>query len=114
MFTTTNCTVYSPTRGERDAFGNSARGFDAGTDVSGVLVAPGSTDDLDASRPDGVTVSLTLHFPKTFEGDLRGCEIKLPEPWAGRYRVVGEPMPYMSENTPGAFWLPVEVVRANG
>lgn len=114
MFATINGTVYAPVHGIKDRFGNPQRAFDEGTAVDGLLVAPGSTDDLDASRPDGVSVALTVHFPKTWATSLRGCEIELQAPYAGRYRVIGDPQPYMDGNTPGAWSMPVEVERADG
>jgi len=114
MFTTVSGTVYAPVHGQRDRLGNPVRGFDDGTAVDGLLVAPGSTEDLEASRPDGVTVDLTVHFPKTWTASLRGCEIELQAPYAGRYRVIGDPHPYMDGNTPTTWHMPVEVVRADG
>lgn len=114
MFATISGTVYAPVHGIKDRFGNPQRAFDGGTAVDGLLVAPGSTEDLDASRPDGVSVALTVHFPKTWATSLRGCEIDLAEPYSGRYRVIGDPQPYMDANTPTTWHLPVEVERADG
>lgn len=106
-------TVLRPSKKE-DRFGNEV---DDGLDdeqVKNVLVCPGATADMDASRPDGVTVDLTLHFPKTFEGSLEGCYIDLPAPWAGRYKVIGNPLPYIASLTPGEWNRPVEVFEAHG
>lgn len=75
------------------------------------VVAPGSTSDLDASRPAGYTVAYTLHLPKTWSRPLRGASVRLR---GETYRVVGEPMPYTAANTPGDYYLPVEVGRADG
>ena len=61
------------------------------------VVCPGATADMDATRPDGVTVAYTVHLPKG---------------WA--FRVVGDPRAYTGENVPGDFSLPVEVTRADG
>jgi len=82
--------------------------------VGNVLIVPGSTADLEASRPEGVTVAYTLHFPKTFTGSLEGCEVILPEPWSGTYNVIGNPTPYMDANTPTKWHMPVEVEAAHG
>jgi len=82
--------------------------------VDDVLIAPGATESLEASRPEGVQVAYTLHFPKTFSGTLEGCEVVLPAPWAGTYRVIGCPSPYMDENTPTRWHMPVEVEAAHG
>lgn len=77
-----------------------------------VLVAPGSTADLDASRPNGAQVALTLHFPKTWSGaPLKGAHITVR---GRRYRVVGDPQPYTAANTPGRFNMPVEVEAVDG
>ena len=115
MFATISGVVYSPIRGTKDRLGNPVRSFDDGTAVSGLLVSPGGTDDLEAARPDGVSVDLTAHFPKTWTSDLRGCELELAAPYDGiRWRVIGEPKPYMDDNTPGEWYMPVELVRANG
>lgn len=75
------------------------------------VVAPGATADLDASRPDGVSVSYTLHLPKTWTRDLRGASARLR---GGTFRVVGEPMAYTAANVPGDYGLPVEVGRVDG
>lgn len=82
--------------------------------VDDVLVSPGATDDLEASRPEGVTVAYTLQFPKTYQAPLEGCEITLPAPWGGTYRVIGDPRPYMHDNTPTRWDRPVEVEAAHG
>ena len=82
--------------------------------VDDVLVSPGSTDDLEASRPEGVTVDYTLHFPRTYHAPLDGCEITLPAPWSGTYRVIGDPRPYIDANTPTRWDRPVEVEAAHG
>ena len=82
-------------------------------DIENVLVQPGATDDLPAStRPDGVTVAYTLHFPKGMESvDFRGCRIEVRGDWM---EVVGDPTYYAPENTPGAWNYPVEVKRCDG
>ena len=38
--------------------------------VEGCLVEPGATADLDASRPEGVTAALRVHFPKSYTASL--------------------------------------------
>lgn len=80
--------------------------------VENVLVAPGPRNDfVESNRPDGKVISYTLHFPKTFDDDLRGLRIKV----RGRYySVVGAPDYYTKENTPGDWWMPVEVEDTNG
>ena len=96
-----------------DRFGNATYTYTSQT-VANVLVAPGSTRDLDASRPKGVTVAYTLHFPKSYTDSLEGCIITLPSPWAGDYRVIGDPRCYIDEDTPTPWHTPVEVEAAHG
>lgn len=83
-------------------------------DVHNVVIQRGESSDLDATRPEGARVDFTLHFPKTYTGDLRGAEIVLYGEFSGRYRIVGEPYPYMRENTPTPWYMPVEVVAVHG
>lgn len=109
-------TVLRPVPAGRDRLGNPAYGEPVREVVPDVLVQPGSTKDMDASRPEGVTVALTLHFPKAFEGSLEGCTVMLPAPWADErgYRVVGNPMPYMEGLCPTRWNRTVEVEVAHG
>ena len=112
MFATYSVTVYQPSElSSRDRFGNADVQFSDGTECDGVLVAPSSTSDLEAERPDGVMRRLQLHFPKTWTTSLRGCYVEVG---GDVFRVIGDPWPYMPENTPGDWWLPVEVELANG
>lgn len=107
---TTTVTVKTPTT-TVDRFGNEVATAWTSADVSGVLVSPGATADLEAARPDGVTVAYTVHFPKGFTTDLRGCLVTIG---GEDYRVIGEPHPYMDVNTPTRWHMPVEVERADG
>ena len=80
-------------------------------EVADVLPQPGGTTDLDASRPEGVQVDMTFHFPRGYGKGLKGCDIA----YAGEtYRVVGDPQPTMPELTPGPFGLTAEAVRVDG
>lgn len=106
-------TVRTPTSESVDRFGNAVYTFTEST-VDNVLVSPGATSDLEASRPEGVTVAYSLHFPKSFTSSLEGCEITLPDPWAGTYRVIGAPSSYIDANTPTPWHMPVEVEFAHG
>lgn len=96
-----------------DRFGNATYTYTSQS-VANVLVAPGATQDLEAARPEGVTVAYTLHFPKTFTDSLEGCIVTLPAPWAGDYRVIGDPRSYIDANTPTPWHTPVEVEAAHG
>lgn len=98
----------------KDRLGNEVEGALERESVANVLLVPGATADMQASRPAGVSVAFTLHFPKSFEGSLEGCSIELPPPWGGIYKVVGDPQPYMNHMVPGAWNRPVEVEAAHG
>ncbi len=104
-------TVLRPSRSV-DRLGNEVDGEPAEETVENVLVAPGATNDMEAARPDGVAVALTLHFPKEYAASLEGCSVELPEPWEGTYHVIGNPMPYM--RSPGQWNRPVEVEASHG
>lgn len=86
-------------------------GADVMETVADVVVAPGATADLDASRPEGVTVAYTLGFPKTYAGELKGCAVEVR---GERFRVVGDPQRYTEANTPGPWNCTVEVTRTDG
>lgn len=105
--------VHTPTESTVDRFGNAEETWSTST-VDDVLISPGATADLEASRPEGVQVAYTMHFPKTFTGSLEGCKVELPEPYSGVYRVIGDPRPYMDENTPTRWNRPAEVESTHG
>lgn len=102
-------TVVRPTV-TRDDLGEIAEGEPVREDVH-CVVCPGATSDMDATRPEGVTVSYTLHFPKTYTGDLRGCSVEVR---GERYDVVGDPQRTTGAATPGPFDMAAEVTRADG
>lgn len=106
--------VLRPGEPATDRLGNEVAGRPSEERVDGVLVSPGATDDMEASRPEGVEVAFTLHFPKTYSKSLKGCSVRLPAPWGGTYRVVGDPRPYMAANTPTRWHMPVEVEASHG
>lgn len=89
-------TVLTPSQSAEDAYGQAVKKW---TDevVRNVLVCEPTTADL-AERPEGDSVSLTLHFPKTYTASLRGCRVTL----RGRtYEVLGDPVALTEANTPG-------------
>lgn len=102
-------TVLRPTV-ERDDLGEINEGEPVREEVR-CVVCPGATSDMDATRPEGVTVSYTLHFPKTFTGSLVGCSVEVR---GTRYDVVGDPQRTTDAATPGPWNLAVEVTRADG
>ena len=114
MISGATVTVVRPGAPTRDRFGNNVPGEPEREAVEDVLVSPGATADMEASRPEGVTVAYTLHFPKAYAQPLEGCMVELPEPWAGTYRVIGAPSPYIGANTPTRWHMPVEVEAAHG
>ena len=75
------------------------------------VVCPGATSDMDATRPEGVAVAYTLHFPKAYAGSLRGCSVEVR---GETYDVVGDPQRTTDAATPGPWNLAVEVTRADG
>lgn len=95
---------------ERDDLGEPV-GSEASREAVRCVVCPGSTSDLGAERPEGVTVSYTLHFPKTYAGSLRGCSVEVR---GTRYDVVGDPQRTTEAATPGLWNMAVEVARADG
>ena len=102
-------TVIRPTV-ERDDLGE-PREAEASREEVRCVVCPGATSDMDATRPEGVTVSYTLHFPKTYAGSLRGCSVEVR---GTRYDVVGDPQRTAEAATPGPWNMAVEVARADG
>lgn len=79
--------------------------------VEGVLASPGATADLDSSRPNGVTVAFTLHFPKSYGGELKDATVNVR---GIDYKVVGDPQRFAEGNTPGEWDMTAEVTRIDG
>lgn len=115
-FSTVTATVLRPGGPTFNRLGMPVSGVPVEEVVPGVLVTPGATADMDASRPDGVTVACTLHLPKAYTSSVEGCRVMLPEPWHEEdgYRVVGRPLAYMPGNTPGRWNRAVELEVAHG
>lgn len=104
-------TVRTPGAGHTDPFGATISSWTERT-VADVLVQPGTdADSSDSNRPDGVTVVMTLHFPKTFNQSMRGCKVDVR---GDCYDVVGDPQCYTAESTPTRWNYPVEVTRTDG
>lgn len=96
---------------KRDELGEPAGFTEEREQVENVVVYPGATADLAASRPEGVTVAFTLCFPKSYESELRGCSVLVR---GVEHKVVGDPQRYAPENTPGDWNLTAEVSRTDG
>lgn len=76
----------------RDALGDVTYSLGEPVAVPGCLWAPGTPQDLAADRPDGVEVTATAHFPRSWSGELRGALVSLDgDEWM---RVVGDPRRY--------------------
>lgn len=84
--------VRSPVAGKaKDALGNAVETWGEPVTVDDVLVAAGAAvDSLESNRPQGIVVSYTLTFPKSFTASLRGCQVRVPGD-ANWYDVVGDP-----------------------
>jgi hypothetical protein len=97
--------------GSLDEFGNERAEYRRGISVYNVLVAPASSQDLGAERPDGDVTIMTFHFPKTYTGSLRGCLIGWRSSW---WEVIGDPRPYSTDSTPGVWNRPVQARLVEG
>ena len=97
--------------GALDEFGNERAEYGWVQTVSNVLVAPISSQDLGAERPDGDVTVMTFHFPKTYIGSLRGCLIGWKGSW---WEVIGDPQPYSKDSTPGVWNRPVQARLVKG
>ena len=107
-------TVLRPNPTGRDRLNNVTYGEPVREPVRNVLIDSPNPQDMEAARQDGVTLALTLRFPKGYSASLRGCSVELPAPYADTYRVVGDPLPYMAENCPTRWNRPVGVEVAHG
>lgn len=97
--------------GSIDEFGNETAEYMPMQTLRNVLVAPYSSQDLGAARPDGDATIMTFHFPKTYIGRLKGCRIG----WGGRFwDVIGDPSPYSKDSTPGVWNRPVQARLVEG
>lgn len=109
LLATETVIVVSPSI-EYDDLGEPTYGEPERVEVPGCIVQPGATADLDATRPNGVTVAFTVYMPDA-GFSLRGCSVELRgEPYA----VVGDPKPCTPANVPGGRNLTVEVTATDG
>lgn len=81
-------------------------------EVEDVLVCPRPPREApEDNRPNGAVVAFTLHFPKSYDGDLYGKSVEV----RGRTcRVLGRPMRYASGNVPGRWNMAVEAEAVDG
>jgi hypothetical protein len=105
-------TVLSRQKTGVDALNSPVYGWVSEGDVENVLVAPGSTADVDGSiRPDGVKVVFQLHWPKADSRLLAGKRVVVR---GETFAVIGDPRPYTDGNTPGEWNRPVNVGKVTG
>ena len=110
VFNTVTVTVLRPVT-ELDEFNEEVATDWETDDVDCVLVSPGRTIDLGVDRPNGIQCDLVFHFPYWYESSLRGCLIEYE---GERFSVIGDPQPYMAENTPGEWNRQVATVMHDG
>ncbi|WP_236023765.1 hypothetical protein [Bifidobacterium miconis] len=98
--------------GERDGGMNPIWREESET-VDDVLVKPGADSNAtDSNRPEGVTVVLTLAFPRTWTyRSLRGAIVTVH---GHGYQVVGDPLPVDGGITPTRWNLTVELTDSEG
>nr|WP_303768378.1 hypothetical protein [Schaalia odontolytica] len=97
--------------GSLDEFGNERAEYMPAISLRNVLVAPSSSQDLGADRPDGDATIMTFHFPKTYIGQLKGCLIGWKARW---WEVIGDPQPYAKDSTPGVWNRPAQAKLVEG
>nr|WP_169241894.1 hypothetical protein [Bifidobacterium sp. DSM 109959] len=98
--------------GERDG-GNNPIWREEPETVDDVLVKPGAQDNAsDSTRPEGVTVALTLAFPRLWT--YRSLKGALVDVRGHAYQVIGDPLPVDSGITPTRWNLLVEVTDSEG
>lgn len=98
--------------GERDGGNNPIWAQETET-VDDVLVKPGADANVsDSTRPEGITVALTLAFPRKWAyRSLRGALVTV----RGRdYQVVGDPIPVDGGMQPTRWNLLVELADSEG
>lgn len=107
-----NVQIIDRDAGGVDEFGNERVAYrQYSVTVPNVLVAPTSSQDLGAERPDGDATIMTFHFPKTYIGALKGSLIG----WKGKWwEVIGDPQPYSKNSTPGVWNRPVQARLVEG
>ena len=115
------CCIWLANKGSKDSWGNESVYYNEEPDiVTRCLYAPGTSkpataDDIEDGRPYGDRVSMTFYLPKELDEDLRDALIACCPPadqtlFARKFKVVGDPVSYMRENTPGDYSWCVEAV----
>jgi hypothetical protein len=113
MFSGETVCVLRPSGTTEDTLGNTVTEW-VPEYVANVLFEPSTTSDVvDSMRPDGTSAVVTFHFPKAYTRSLRGCRIRIPM-CMREFSVVGDPMPYMTDITPGAWNRRVQAIEVRG
>lgn len=98
--------------GGKDRYGNTIVEHGEPVEIDDVLIAPEDpASDIEDGRPYGVQVSATLYVPMGIDVAFRKALIEID---GVDFDVVGDPMPYPPEITPGGRNLVVKVVRCDG
>lgn len=111
---------YLPTETGPDAYGNVQLSYSDENTVTceGCYAPRDPADDIEDGRPYGETVKLRLYLPKTFSSDIRNAKVKLQSGDAlidaDEYIVIGDPVSYMRDATPGDMSWYVEVADYAG
>lgn len=119
------CAIWLATDGSPDEWNNAPVEYSEIPDIETLcLYTPGASkpdtaDDIEDGRPHGASIAMTFYLPKTVDADLRGAVIACYPPtdqtlFAKRWQVVGNPVSYMRENTPGDYSWCVEGVAYLG
>lgn len=95
--------VIYPGTSTRDALGHRVESPETRETVHNVIIAPPDTAVLTQLNADATA---TLHFPKGFTKSLCGASVEFG---GARYAVIGDPLPYNEDATPGDWYLPVHV-----
>ena len=92
---------------ERDLYGRPISGGEVRETVHNVVVAPPDTSVLTQL---GANATATLHFPKGYDpSTLAGAKVEVR---GHSYAVIGDPVAYKEDVTPGDWCTPVHVGHA--
>lgn len=119
------CSIWLPTWGRRDAYGNENPTYAEEPSITTTCCyAPGysspeTSDDYEEERPHGSELRVTFFLPKTLDADLRAARIAChptddPRLADEVFDVVGDPRSYMRSATPGDYSWVVEGVARLG
>lgn len=113
-FKSVPCSIWLPQWGAEDDYGNRNPTYGTEPDIeTRCCYAPGdrtqdTDDDIEDGRPYGDVLVVDFFLPKEVDADLRqaiiACHPANDSLMNGRtFRVVGQPLSYSRENTPGDY-----------